>query len=154
MPDRSEHAPNFDRPRRGRWKAASQLGVLRAEVSRGASSALRASQRTRCRRRLLWQLEGSGFRLNRLDCRAFSLYCSSQALDARLPWSTSNEPGGVATQPRHLLYSAFQRSCQTITRAINLPCLGPAIVGLGATRMAQGHLHFSLTATVACPSRR
>jgi hypothetical protein len=45
-PGRSEHAPNFGRQRRGRWKAAPQLAVLRAEVPRDASSALRASQRT------------------------------------------------------------------------------------------------------------
>jgi hypothetical protein len=96
----------------------------------------------------------SGFRLSRLAGRAFRLYCSSQSIGrSGCRKSASNEPGSVRKLPRHFFYIAFPRSCQPLTW--QQACqLGPAIVAIGATRMAKGHLHLVLTAAVVCPSRK
>ena len=57
---------------------------------------------------LLLATGGFGLRLNRLDRRALRLYWFFQALDARCQKLASNEPGGVATLPRHFFIARFR----------------------------------------------
>lgn len=56
---------------------------------------------------------GSGFWLNRLESRALSLYCFSQALGERSPISlASNGPGSATTLPRHFFFGPVSAAWQ------------------------------------------
>lgn len=77
------------------------------------------------------QLDISGLQLSRLESRVLSLYCCFARIRRTVVVGrASNQPGSVVTLSRHYFYSALPRSCQPITWATNLRCLGPQLLPL------------------------